>query len=199
MPRIALWLCPSAARAGLACWVVAMLLLGAYTTGAHSAALPNPGARDQALQNGVLALRVDPARPLVVHALYAACKCSQGIVERLLRRGRDSRFDELVLLVGKLPEQEPVLLARGFRVQRVAARDLGARFHIEAAPMLVVTDARGVVRYAGGYSKLKGGPSADQEILDRAAAGGESRRLPILGCAVSERLKALIDPLGLRD
>ena len=188
-----------AARAALGCWALATLFIGAYTTGAHSAALPNPGARDEALRKGVLTLRHDQRRPLAVHALYSACKCSQGIIAGLIARHADPRFDEVVLLIGELPEQERALADAGYQLRRVSAHALGAEFHIEAAPMLVVTDAGGNVRYAGGYSKFKGAPSEERRILERMLAGEPPRQLPILGCAVSERLKALIDPWGLRD
>ncbi|MGC4086712.1 MAG: hypothetical protein QM756_02215 [Polyangiaceae bacterium] len=183
----------------LAAWLLVTLVLGAFTTAAHSAALPRPNDGDATLGSALIGLRRDPSRPLAVHALYARCKCSQGIVEHLIARHSDARFEEVVLLVGDLPQQERLLAGSGYTVHHVQGAELETRFHIEAAPLLVVTDARGRVQYAGGYQKFKGGVSVEQSILDGAASGDALARLPVLGCAVSKRLRGKIDPLGLKE
>ena len=66
------------------------------------------------------------------------------------------------------------------------AQELGFRFGLEAAPVLIVFDSAGRLRYAGGYYSH---PAAitplDERIYAQLAARAEVEPLPVFGCAVS--------------
>ena len=80
-------------------------------------------------------------------------------------------------------------------MQRVTSQAL-ARVGVEAAPILIVIDPSGVVRYAGGYTERKQGPVvADIRILRATERGDAPVALPIFGCAVSERLRGELSTL----
>ena len=73
--------------------------------------------------------------------------------------------DEVVLLVGDAPAHRARVSARGFRVLAVTDEELLRRWRMEAAPLLVVTDGDGVVRYAGGYRRAKASRPEDPEVI----------------------------------
>ena len=77
--------------------------------------------------------------------------------------------------------------------------ELAARYGLEAAPVFVVADPEGELRYVGGYTTRKQGlDNRDLAIITELRAGHDQRELPLFGCAVSRSLQQLLDPLGLR-
>lgn len=197
-----------AARAVLITWALALLCGGSYLLAPHLLTLPIPTAADPRL--GALVLPGAPAevpaahRGLqAVHILYSACKCSQQVLEHLLARGaRPELWSERILLVGlrEVPDGGAALraraAARGFRVDEVTAGELRSRYHIEAAPLLLVAEGGGRIHYLGGYSDRKRGPVIrDLEIAAALTRGASPRALPVFGCAVSASLQATLDPL----
>ena len=62
-----------------------------------------------------------------------------------------------------------------------------------------MVDPAGVVRYAGGYTARKQGLELrDRQILGDLMASGTTPLLPLYGCAVSKRLQAILDPIGIK-
>jgi hypothetical protein len=183
-------------------WAVLGFVIATSLAAQHLYVLPAPDANGLALARSLRSLTGDERGTWsAFHVLYARCQCSQNIVEHLGRSARPSNTREHVLLVGterdlvslraKLPEN-------GFRLHRFEAEVLKQRFHIQSAPLLIVTDAEQSVRYAGGYSERKQGPLLeDVEIVRSLQSNFATRRLPIFGCAVSKELQALLDPLSL--
>jgi len=177
-----------AARAALAAWFLAMLTLGAALLARHVAALPIP-SDDEKLAAALGARRSPDAVGawVAVHVLYSDCRCSRNIVTHLLTSERPSGWKEAVLWVG--PDDPSPALARRFDLQRVTTEDL-ARAGIQAAPLLAVLDPRNHLRYVGGYSQRKQGPTIDDlRILSEVRRGTTVARLPLFGCAVSARLR----------
>ncbi len=73
------------------------------------------------------------------------------------------------------------------------------KYGIESAPLMIVDDAHGVIRYAGGYTSRKQGLDyQDQAIVHQLLSGAEVDPLPLFGCAVSQRLKQMVDPFRLK-
>jgi hypothetical protein len=180
----------------LVVWAAAMLPLGAYTSAVHLLALPQPSQREIAL--APWSSLVGPRRG-VVHVLYASCKCSGRIVDVLTRRHALTSAHEVVMLVGSLGERERELTAAGFEVTHVESENLKRRYHVEAAPLLVVVGEHGEVLYSGGYRASENGPIADAQIIRDTFAGGTPGSLPLFGCAVSSLLRRIVDPLGLKS
>jgi hypothetical protein len=184
-------------------WAAILFVAGTSLAAAHFA-LPKPDAKNQALAHALSSLRSqsDEQKWLAVHVLYAQCRCSRNILEHLAASRRPAAFSEKVLIVGERPELNPLLRRmsdRGMDVRRTTVAELQSKFHVEAAPLLLVVDPRGNVRYSGGYTERKQGPDVrDAEIMTRLAREQTVAELPLFGCAVSEKLRKLLDPLELK-
>lgn len=188
--RLAFWL-----------WVPLALVLGVSLLATHWRSLPVPAADDDRLLAALAELRGPDERErwLVVHVLYAACRCSRAVIDHLLDEPRPSELAERILLVGATPELDARLVDSSIPVVRVDARELADRFAIEAAPLLLVVDPAGRLRYRGGYTERKQASTLhDRDIIARLRDDSEVRPLPLFGCAVSEQLRRLLDPTGLR-
>lgn len=178
-------------------WGLAAFLVCGSLGGAH-AALPGPDREHVQLERAVSTLR-DPAGAdwLIVHALYSHCRCSQRILARLLDRAAMSGVQEHVLWIGPQPERRAELRAKGFHVHTLSAAQLQRDFGAVAVPLLLVTDGRDRVHYAGGYGKA-GGEIRDREIVQAALRNEAQTELPIFGCATARSLQKLLDPFGLK-
>lgn len=194
----------AASRGGLSIWAAVLFVVATSLTAAHLYVLPKPARADIALPRALAALRSadDQNHWLAVHVLYAQCRCSQRILEHLAASGRPAATREKLLLVGSRQDVQAsvtAIEARGIEVVQTTPSELRDRFHIEAAPLLVVADAGGAIRYVGGYSQHKQGLDLrDRQIIDGLIAQRPIRELPLFGCAVSKRLRELLDPLALR-
>jgi hypothetical protein len=186
-------------RAGLSLWFVAMVAVSGTLLGRHIIALPRP-ANDAALAHVMSSLRgLDGAGLwMTVHVLYAECSCSKLVAEHILAGGRPPGVIERVILIGREADLEARLGKMGLPVTRVTEDEAATRFHVVAAPTLVVLAPDDTVRYVGGYTERKQGPDPrDLAILASARAGNQVPSLPIFGCAVSANLRASLNPLGL--
>ena len=184
-------------------WVAILFVAGTSLAAAHFA-LPKPDVKSQALERALSSLRSQSGEQkwLAVHVLYAQCRCSRNILEHLAASRRPAGFSEKVLLVGERRELDPLLRRmsdRGMDVRRTTVTELQSKFHVEAAPLLLVVDPRGTVRYSGGYTERKQGLDVrDAEIMARLARQQAVAELPLFGCAVSDGLRKLLDPLQLK-
>jgi hypothetical protein len=104
--------------------------------------------------------------------------------------------------VGSLRELQPILdriSSRGFEIVETDPAALRDRFHVEGVPLLLVLAPDGTLRHTGGYTERKQGPNPrDAEIIEDLIAERSVSALPVFGCAVSDELRALLDPLGIR-
>jgi hypothetical protein len=186
-------------------WATLLFVTSSSLTAAHFYTLPKPDSADSALERGLASLRSPAERHdwLTVHVLYAQCRCSRKILEHLATSKRPSRTREKLLLVGSRDELTTTLDAiakRGFGIVRTTPKELRDRFHVQAAPLLLVVSPEGKIRYAGGYTEHKQGPNPrDAEIVSALIANGHPNALPLFGCAVSDELRKLLDPLSLKE
>lgn len=182
-------------------WVPLALALGTTLLATHWHSLPVPEDRDGRLDVELAGLRThgDQDRWLVVHVLYAACGCSRNVLEHLVHDPRPSDLAERIVMVGTNPEIDALLLSSPLPIVRLDERELAERFAIEAAPLLLVVDPQGTLRYRGGYTEHKQGKLLrDVAIIDGLRADHDVAALPLFGCAVTDRLRRLLDPFGLR-
>ena len=167
----------------------------------HLQPLPVPPIDDAQLQ-AALASTSTPAehgRWRLLHVMYARCPCSNKIIDHLLDSARPADVVERVVIVDASDALRDRLRAGGFVVEVVDAPTLQQRYHLEAAPVLVVADDAGRVRYVGGYTERKQGPvSHDVEIVEQLRRGDRLASLPLFGCAISRTLQQAVDPLSLR-
>jgi len=185
-------------------WGVVVFVAASSLMAAHVYALPKPDAADEAMGRALNQLRSasDKDRWLVVHVLYAECKCSRRIVDHLATSNRVAGVSEKLLLVGNRAELDVRLReieGRGFPIVKTSSAALRDHFHVQAAPLLLVIAPDGSVRYAGGYTDRKQGLDVrDVSIVRDLVASGTATELPLFGCATSKELQRLLDPLALR-
>jgi hypothetical protein len=181
----------------VALWAAAALVAISSIALPHMA--PMPGAsRAARTTQALLALRREAQRALVVHVIAAHCSCTERLFAHLVERGASADAEEVVLFVGEDAAKQAAATRAGYRYATVAAADLTARFLLESAPVMFAFDARGTLRYAGGYFNH---PAAitplDERIVARVRRGELPASLPVYGCAVSSRLRESVDPLGI--
>lgn len=184
-------------------WVVTLFLIATLLAAKHLYVLPSPDANDLALAlalQGLTGNRTERSWS-VVHVLYARCRCSKSVLQHLAQSQRPRAVIEHVLLAGTPSDEVSVrklLTARGFSVHLTEPENLRKRYHVESAPLLLVTDGAKAVRYAGGYSERKQSLDLqDVQIIRGLMTEQKATRLPIFGCAVSRELQRLMDPLSL--
>jgi len=188
------------ARAVVAIWVLGLAAIVAMLMVGHVVALPRPDRTNGELAAALASLRAQGSPPtwMAVHVLGAECDCSRRIADHLLDGARPAGMSEVVLLVGH-DDELAARLRKRMAVVEVTPDELGRRFHIEAAPLLLAVDPAGAVRYSGGYTDRKRGPDIeDVRILAALVQGREVAAIPVFGCAFGESLKKELDPLGLK-
>lgn len=194
----------ASARAGkvaLAVWALLAFLITGSLASAHLYTLPAPPkAKPQLVQ--ALAARRQPGERghvSVSHVLYAACPCSQRIVDHLVQRGARGDVAESVLLVGNDRTLAKRLERAAYRVEIVSPRALREHYAIEAAPLLIISQPNDTIAYLGGYTERKQGlPIRDVELIERVKRGASLLELPLFGCATSRALQRLLDPFALK-
>jgi hypothetical protein len=191
-------------RVALAVWVVACLVGGAYMLSAHLLTLPAPEITDLGLQRSAAAQRqpFQRGRWFVVHILDQDCVCSLRVLDHLLADPRPAGAAERIVLIADAkvsPQRSAAIIARGFDLDIVTPDELAERYHVEAAPLLVVTDPGDALRYVGGYTPRKQAADVrDVAIVESLRRGLPVEPLPTFGCAVGRSLRDKVDPLGLR-
>lgn len=183
-------------RLALGAWGSALLFVCATLLAGHFYTLPLPERDSPRLAQGIDA--PDDAWS-AVHVLYAECSCSARIVEHLFASERPSGLRERLLVVGEREEWRERAVTAGLDYETTTRARLVEELGIEAAPLLVVADPSGRVRYAGGYTDRKQGPRIrDLELIAALRDERETDAIPLYGCAVSRSLQQAFDPLGLR-
>jgi hypothetical protein len=185
-------------RVAFGVWLVAMTGLGALLLSKHAIALPAPAKDDPALASAIEGQPEAGTGWSALHVLYAKCRCSQRIVDHLVASKRPANVRERVLLVGDDGSFTARLQGAGFTVVAATPDELRERYHVEAAPLFVVSGPDGKPRYAGGYTREKQGADIrDLAIVDELFADGDPATLPMLGCPVSDELRAVLSPLEI--
>jgi hypothetical protein len=181
----------------LAGWITVTLIGFAALSVGHMAPLPVP-ADETFLSKAMLGLRRRSRENFLVHVIYAECSCSRALFGHLVARRAFPGAEELILFVGADPGKQESAKRSGFAFATVSASELASRFGLEAAPVLIIFDSAGRLRYAGGYYAH---PSTitplDERIRAQLAVGAEVQPFPVFGCAVSPRLQRSLDPLRL--
>jgi hypothetical protein len=182
-------------------WALASFVVVASLMLSHAAEVPRPATDQPELRAAIARSRTreEHGHWLALHVVYARCRCSQGVLSQLFARGPHAAVRERIVLVGAHAEYEKAARTAGFAVEVLEPHQLKARYRLEAAPVFVVADPSGDVRYLGGYSERKQGlVLRDLEILTALTGGQGVRELPLFGCAVSRALQRLFDPLRLK-
>jgi hypothetical protein len=188
---------------GLAAWVAACVVVGAYLLASHLLTLPTPAPGDPILHRAIAAHRHAGQRDrwLVLHVVFDDCGCSQRVLAHLLSTSRPAGVAERVVYVTERPAEASTgaIPAHGLELDVVTPDQLAADYHIEAAPLLVIVDPHDTVRYAGGYTPRKQADDVrDLAVISAVLRGETVESLPAFGCAVGRSLRSTLDPLGVR-
>jgi hypothetical protein len=186
----------------LAVWACLMIVIGSSLMVGHWVPLPRPAVDDAAWSANLADIRTDEAsgRWAVLHFLYAECPCSRRVLEHVIEQPPRDGVAERIILIGSDTALSARAERQGYEVDSVSPDELKSKYGVEAAPLLVVSDPDGTPRYAGGYTSRKQGPDfQDRHIIADLMAGHEVEPLPLYGCAVSQRLQGIVDPLGLKS
>lgn len=186
--------------AGLTAWFAAALYLAAALSVTHLATYAAPDRRTR-LEQFADARRVGAGdRLLVLHVIGESCSCTDGLFRALIGRGSLAGVEEHILFMDPRPRRAARARRAGFvfdRLDRAIALDaLG----LSAAPVMIVLDGSGHLRYAGGYfDHPAAAVSLDRRILGALIddASALPAPLPIFGCALDPVLRRRVDPLGL--
>jgi hypothetical protein len=176
--------------------------IGANLMVSHWVPLPRPAVDDLAWTANMANIRIGQptGRWTVLHFLYAKCPCSRRVLEHVIKQPPRSGVTERIILIGSDAPSVARIEEQGYEVDSVSPDDLKAKYGIEAAPLLVVSDPGNKPRYAGGYTSRKQGPDfQDRSIIANLIAGHDVEPLPLYGCAVSRRLQGIVDPLGIKS
>lgn len=183
------------AWAGLMTVLVSCLMVG------HWVSLPHPTTDNSDWAVKLSDTTYGGATPhwLALHVLYADCPCSIRIMKQVVQREPNEGIRERVVLIGENDELAQSARAKGYEVDCVTPAQLMEQYGLESAPMLVVLDPDRRPQYAGGYTSRKQGPDIqDTAIIEALLAGQNVESLPVYGCAVSNGLKSIVDPLGMK-
>lgn len=181
-------------------WIPSALLVTALLMVNHVISMPLPSDITR-LHNSIQNLRNDDETPLIVHVVYQNCSCTRNLLEHLADRRSSSKLQEVLLYVGQRDSRSKLAEKAGYQVHYIDRASLQSTYAIEAAPLLLVVDESGQIRYLGGYYRTPATVKPmDQEIIKAVLHSHDSAEtLPLYGCAVSQNLQDQIDPLQLQQ
>lgn len=186
--------------AALGAWFAVTTVGASYLLGGHIAGLPLPSADDPRLGAAVRTRLA--GRPLALHVLAVDCACSRRVLARLEARAPRADLDERLIVIGadagarRISRQVERL---GYSVERLGPDEVAGAIGVEVGPVLVVADASGEILYLGGYTERKQDARVETDaLIDQALSGGNVEPLPVFGCAVTEEMRAGVDPWSLR-
>jgi hypothetical protein len=121
-----------------------------------------------------------------IHILGPECSCSTRVARHLASRARLADGQEKVVQVGNEPETEQLLKNAGWPVEHWPAERARDSYGAMGAPLLLIVDPEGTVRYSGGYAKRSDARDGfhDVEIWNEVRAGRTVERLPAFGCGL---------------
>jgi thioredoxin-related protein len=144
--------------------------------------------------------QAERGRWLLLHLLYARCRCSERILAHLTARKALPDAAERIVMVGADQALAQRARAAGYGVEQLSAEQLQQRYAFSAVPALAIVEPDGRIDYLGGYTERKQGPNVEDVLFyRRARAGARLAALPLFGCAVSQALRRQLDPLSLRS
>jgi hypothetical protein len=179
-------------KAILAIWCLLLSVVVINLMAKHWIPLPHPSANDSDWQRSSYTKMewTGSGRWQVFHILADGCPCSDRILSHLQGRPQVDDVDETIVFMSDEPDEIPTTI-HGYNVDVVSSDELLKKYGVESVPLLLVYDAKGLARYAGGYTARKQGfDIRDQQIIVDLQHGKKVAELPVFGCSISARLKS---------
>lgn len=178
------------------CWTALVVLGGGILMSYH---MPFQAPGDDIL---TLAPAATPGHWREVHFLSPSCACSERVLQRLAARGPHPAVDEQIVMVdgpeppdSDAPHNLQLVQDRGFSVSHINSETISAKIGLVGVPLLVIVSPNSKILYRGGYGELG---DQDTSILSALRSGQEPHAMPLMGCAVSQRLRAQVDPFRMK-
>ena len=136
----------------------------------------------------------------MVHVLVSGCPCSSFTAQSLAARKPSTECQEIVLILGFVPDWESALVQSGFEVQHKDGEQLARETGIEGGPWLLLISPEGKIAYSGGYAAQRPRPGIileDLNLMHAAVSGAIPTIYPAYGCASTPLLQGRLDPLGV--
>lgn len=139
-----------------------------------------------------------------IHFLTPLCSCSQAVFKRLKQRGPLNKIKETVFIIDDTERKFTEILKKsGFKTINLSSKKMTKEFRqaVKGVPLLIIYDDKKHVKYAGGYSEKSITPFTKIDIMaifTKIKKGRKVASMPILGCAINDEYKKILDPLGLK-
>lgn len=188
--------------AALGVWAIVLSTVISSLMVGHWVSLPHPDLGDETMQRAMDHLRQSAQHRswTVVHFLGADCRCSARVADDLLGRLPTEGVDHHIVLIGEDEDLARRARARAIGLDSLSSDRASAEWNVQAAPLLLIADASGGLRYVGGYTDRKQSLAVQtDDILERLQRGDSVDPLPVLGCGTTSTLRETLDPWGLRD
>ena len=156
-------------------------------------------AKEKKLSN----IKVEPStRWKLHHFIGGDCKCSEFIVDYLIKRKNQLDLDEEIIIFDDVKNFESRLVNAGFNAKGIAYKDYPKENRPIGFPILLITSPAGETVYEGGYSDKMIGPYTVFNDLNLVKQHRENKRevasLPAYGCYSAQKYRKKLDPLGLK-
>jgi hypothetical protein len=136
------------------------------------------------------------------HFIGGDCKCSEFIVDYLIKRKTQFDIDEEIVVFDDVKNFKSRLIKMGFNVSAMAYKDYPKENRPSGFPILLITNPSGEVVYEGGYSEKMINPYTEFNDLKLVQKFKENNRkiasLPAYGCYSSQKYRDELDPLGFK-
>jgi hypothetical protein len=178
----------------LGVWTAAVVVIGGVLMSYHQPFV-TPDARILSL--GSTSQR---GRWRALHIVSGSCVCSRRVMEHLLQRRPQAGLVEEILMIegSEIPLAGTASLlnkleAAGYTVSRLAAEAIPESSGLHGVPVLIYATPENKLAYLGGYGKAG---DQDVAIYRQVRRGDAAEPLPVLGCAVGNRVRGRADPVG---
>lgn len=173
-------------------WVVLISVPLSYLMGMHTLTLKSS-------HDSKLSQLATQNKWTKLHFLGSDCKCSETVLNELLKRGPEKENEEKVFILGKNDEWKKQLITKGYHVIEASMDEFEKTYSIKATPQLVILDDKKTILYSGGYSANRNPSSIDDQVIVDALKGNKPQKeRPIFGCVNGTLNRKNTDPLKLK-
>jgi len=154
-------------------------------------------------QKKLTSIRFDPStRWKLHHFIGGDCKCSEFIVDYLIKRKTQLDIDEEIVIFDDVKDFKSRLIKSGFNAKSISYENYPKENRPSGFPILLITSPSGEAVYEGGYSEKMINPFTKFKDLKLLSQFREKRReiasLPAYGCYSAQKYRKKLDPLGLK-
>ena len=179
-------------------WIIIVSTIISFQMAGHLLTMPVP--KDLERLDKQLNLLTGSEKFTGLHILFDKCSCTNSLIKSLLKHPSSKEINESILWVGtkeSLGVRAEKFLEFGYRIIYTDTASLKQNFGVEVAPILALKEGK-IFRYLGGYYDRPGSTLSHEKAIIKAVLAQQTpKSLPVYGCAVSDDLQNIIDPLSI--